>query len=65
MRAGTWDLRVKADGVLVALHDFSMASSGGLARSPRRLYTADGDYEDAPPVSLEDLLREQARRRDG
>jgi len=67
MRAGTWDLRVKVDGVLIGLHDFSMASSGGLARSApsRRLQAAEGEYEDAPPVSLEELLREQARRRGG
>ncbi|MBO9309630.1 MAG: hypothetical protein J7551_07595 [Chloroflexi bacterium] len=65
MRAGTWDLRVKVDGVLIGLHNFSMASSSGLARSApsRRSYSAEGDYEEAPPISLEDLLREQARRR--
>lgn len=65
MRAGTWDLRVKVDGVLVALHDFSMASTSGVAHSapPRRLHAVEDDYEEAPPVSLEELLREQARRR--
>lgn len=65
MRAGTWDLRVKVDGVLVALHDFSMSSARGAARPApsERLSSASDDYEEAPPVSLEELLREQARRR--
>ncbi|MCE7946141.1 MAG: hypothetical protein DYG88_01790 [Chloroflexi bacterium CFX4] len=74
MRAGTWDLRVKVDGVLVGLHDFSMSSTRGERPTeraaerpapPTRLSHAhdEDDYEEAPPVSLEDLLREQARRR--
>ncbi len=74
MRAGTWDLRVKVDGVLIGLHDFSMSSTRGERPTeraaerpapPTRLsHARDEDtYEEAPPVSLEDLLREQARRR--
>ncbi len=67
MRVGTWDLRVKLDGVLIALHDFSMASTSGAPRyapADRLGGSDDADrYEDAPPVSLEELLREQARRR--
>jgi len=74
-RAGTWDLRVKVDGMLVGMLDFSMStasnerssatdSEGELRTSrpaPReRLIRADDD--DGAPVSLEDLLREQARR---
>ncbi|PJF37205.1 MAG: hypothetical protein CUN49_01460 [Candidatus Thermofonsia Clade 1 bacterium] len=62
MRAGTWDLRVKVDGVLVALHNFNMASTGGAMRPATRLSAVRDDHEEAPSVSLEELLREQARR---
>jgi hypothetical protein len=70
MRVGTWDLRVKIDGVPLALHDFSMSSARperpqreaeASATAARRLSVED-DEEFAAPVSLEDLLREQARR---
>ncbi|MCS6870866.1 MAG: hypothetical protein RML95_03570 [Anaerolineae bacterium] len=66
MRAGTWDLRVKLDGVLIALHDFSMASTSSTRRpasEPETFGDLEEDYEEAPPISLEELLREQARRR--
>jgi hypothetical protein len=66
MRAGTWGLRVKLDGVLIALHDFSMASAGAARPRPvEPLREEENYYEEAPPVSLEELLREQARRRSG
>jgi hypothetical protein len=65
-RAGTWDLRIKVDGALVAIHEFNMSASDEERRqyAPRAAPRADllaGD-DDAVPVSLEDLLREQARR---
>lgn len=67
-RAGTWDLRVRIDGNLIGLHEFSMSTSA------MREQSVDGEMREAPstrrlrlddddtPVSLEDLLREQARR---
>lgn len=66
-RAGTWDLRVTVDGKLVGIHDFSMSSAGS-GRAPERhvepeVYEDEAEDEDYErPVSLEDLLREQARR---
>jgi hypothetical protein len=66
-RVGMWDLRVKVDKSLVGLHGFSMNSASQehpavvAAPSRSRLSTPVDEHE-APPVSLEDLLREQARR---
>lgn len=67
-RAGTWDLRVKVDSSLVGIHEFNMAAAGetrtaatsapNMARSRNVLSIEDEET----PVSLEDLLREQARR---
>lgn len=69
-RVGTWDLRVKVDGALVGLHDFSMNSAGEehpavVAAPARTRLSTPADENEAPPVSLEDLLREQARRSNG
>ncbi len=69
-RAGTWDVRVKIDGALAAIHEFNMAASdderreqGGEAEAEiRTARIADDEEDEAVPVSLEDLLREQARR---
>jgi hypothetical protein len=70
-RAGTWDLRVKVDGTLVAMHGFSVSPALDNAdRQPvgRRLAEAErvdefeSPSEEDAPISLEDLLRDQQRR---
>jgi hypothetical protein len=65
-RVGTWDLRIKVDGSTVAIHEFgvnSEASPEASTPNSKRLSATDGyENSEAPPVSLEDLLREQARR---
>jgi len=66
-RVGMWDLRVKVDGALVGLHGFNMSSTSGerpmFVAAPSRIrLSTPVDENEAPPVSLEDLLREQARR---
>lgn len=69
-RAGTWDVRVKIDGALAAIHEFNMAASDDESREQvrqereavRAVGMADEEEDEAVPVSLEDLLREQARR---
>lgn len=75
MRVGTWDLRVKVDGVMLGMHDFSMSSARDTGSAEERaerqqvVSASRLSYEDAEdegaPVSLEDLLREQARRSSG
>jgi hypothetical protein len=69
-RAGTWDMRVKVDGALAAIHEFNMAASDAERREQvrdngealRDVESAIEEEDEAVPVSLEDLLREQARR---
>lgn len=71
-RAGTWDLRVRVDGVLIGMLDFNMSTSASERRESRERIGADGETrsaerliraeDDGTPVSLEDLLREHSRR---
>jgi len=69
-RAGTWDVRVKIDGALAAIHEFNMSASDAERREQvrdngealRDVESAIEEEDEAVPVSLEDLLREQARR---
>lgn len=69
-RAGTWDVRVKIDGALAAIHEFNMAASDAERREQVRVASealreedsVGAEEDEAVPVSLEDLLREQARR---
>ncbi|HRE46937.1 MAG TPA: hypothetical protein PLD47_04370 [Aggregatilineales bacterium] len=73
-RAGLWDLRVRVNSELVGIHEFSMSTSAAERGEalPSREESRSAPHEDRgrhvlavdedDPVSLEDLLREQARR---
>jgi hypothetical protein len=66
VRAGVWDLRVKIDGFVAAVHSFTVNPS---TAERRRQYSADGEAsigglatpDQEQVLSLEDLLREQQR----
>ena len=63
-RSGVWDLRVKMDGAVLAVHSFSVTPPG---EERRRHFTGEGEAigdrlaapEEDAPLSLEELLREQ------
>lgn len=65
-RAGVWDLRLTVDGIIAGVHGFTMQSAQNRSDRPRSSRLAEIDAEDAavsePPISLEDLLREERRR---
>src|SRR5438105_2918784 len=64
VRSGVWDLQVKVDGAVAAVHSFSITPS---TAEQRRRFSNDGEMQPRDhsipdedlPISLEDLLREQ------
>jgi len=64
VRSGVWDLQVKVDGAIAAVHSFSVTPS---TAEQRRRFSNDGEMQPRDhtipdedlPISLEDLLREQ------
>ncbi|NLX10984.1 MAG: hypothetical protein GXY36_15145 [Chloroflexi bacterium] len=69
--AGNWSMRVLVDGGLVGVHHFNLApslverrrmmSSDGEIRE--RVWRSDEEEDEALPLSLEELLRQQSRQR--
>jgi len=71
--AGAWSARVAVDGGLLGVHHFNVSPSLAMRRQQlgadgevlrERIWRSDTDDE-ALPVSLEELLRQQSREREG